>query len=128
MSHARTIPSNARTHQENGRAIRRGERLNMDIDKLRHEHAQACIVEQCSNDPMERKAASDRADMLGRQIALEQAYIKMQGWLAASKMTEEYLDKKAFFLKFQDARLEWLKLTSEIVAAKMDAAFAPRGA
>lgn len=100
----------------------------MDIDQLRHEHAQACIVEQCSPDPKAAKAASERANMLGRQIEHAEAFIRMQGYLTASNMAEEYEDKKAFYIKFQDARLEWLKLSYAIIDHKLHAAFAPRGA
>jgi hypothetical protein len=96
----------------------------MTLDQLRNEHAKACILEQCADNPADAKAASNKADRLGKLIEQQEAFVRMEGYLAAAKLAEDYEESKAFYLRFQDARLEWLRLSYGII----DSRLAPRGA
>ena len=99
----------------------------MTLDEMRNEHAKACILEQCANNPEDAKAASDKADRLGQLITQQEAFVRMEGYLAAAKASKDYEDSKAFYLKFQDARLDWLRLSYEIIDSRLQR-LAPRGA
>lgn len=99
----------------------------MTLDEMRYEHAKACILEQCASNPEVAKAASDKADHLGKLIEQQEAFIRMEGYLAAAKASDVYDDAKAFYLKFQDARLDWLRLSYDIIDSRLQR-LAPRGA
>lgn len=99
----------------------------MTLDEMRNEHAKACILEQCADNPADAKAASNKADRLGKLIEQQEAFVRMEGYLAAAKVSEVYEDSKAFYLKFQDARLDWLRLSYEIIDSRLQR-LAPRGA
>jgi len=45
----------------------------------------------------------------------------MQGFLTAAKLLEDYEDAKAMYIRFEDARLDWLKLSHEILDQGMSA-------
>jgi len=99
----------------------------MTLDEMRNEHAKACILEQCASNPKDAKAASDKADNLGKLIEQQEAFIRMEGYLAAAKAAVEYEDSKAFYIKFEDARLDWLRLSYAIIDSRLQR-LAPRGA
>jgi hypothetical protein len=93
----------------------------MNLDELRAEHAKACIIEQCAADPKAAKAASDKADRLNRRIRQKEAFLRMQGFLDAAKSAEEYEDAKAAYIRFEDARLDWLRISHELLDAGLKA-------
>lgn len=99
----------------------------MTSDELKNEYVKACVLEQCADNPADAKAASDKADRLGKLLEQREAFIRMQGYLAAAKTSEVYEDSKAFYLKFEDARLDWLRLSHEIIDSRLQR-LAPRGA
>lgn len=88
----------------------------MTLEEMRHKHARLCLIEQAGSPEM-AAIASIEADRLGKQIAKEEAFLKMQGFLDAAKAATEYEEAKQAYILFEEARLDWLRISYDLIDA-----------
>jgi hypothetical protein len=94
--------------------------MTMTLEEMRHKHARLCIVEQAGSPEM-AMLASIEADRIGKRIAKEEAFLRMQGFLDDAKAATEYEESKRAYIQFEEARLDWLRISYDLIDSGLQA-------